>query len=134
MYLLETNILSDLVKRQPNRNVMRKSGAVPGASLYTASVCVMELRYGALRRGDGGLLWAKIQEYIISRASVLGFSLKEAVMAGDILNAWYDKGLPIGVEDLLIGSIALSNGLAVVSANTKHLSRIPNLQLENWLL
>ena len=113
---------------------MRKSGAVPGASLYTASVCVMELRYGALRRGDGGLLWAKIQEYIISRASVLGFSLKEAVMAGDILNALYGKGLAIGVKDLLIGSIALSNGLAVVSANTKHLSRIPNFQLENWLL
>jgi tRNA(fMet)-specific endonuclease VapC len=134
MYLLDTNILSELVKRQPNRNLMRKLGVVPGASLYTATVCVMELRYGALRRGDGVVLWTKIQDYIISRVSVLGFGLKEAVTAGEILNALHAKGVSIGVEDLLIGSIALSNGLAVVSANTKHFSRIPNLQLENWLL
>jgi predicted nucleic acid-binding protein len=134
MYLLDTNILSELVKRQPNRNLMRKLGAVPGASLYTASVCVMELRYGALRRGDGGVLWAKIHEYIISRVSVLGFGLKEAVTAGEILNGLHAKGVSIGVEDLLIGSIALSNGLAVVSANARHFSQIPNLPLENWLL
>jgi predicted nucleic acid-binding protein len=134
MYLLDTNILSELVKRQPNRNLMRKLGAVPGASLYTASVCVMELRYGALRRGDGGVLWAKIHEYIISRVSVLGLGLKEAVTAGEILNGLHAKGVPIGVEDLLIGSIALSNGLAVVSANARHFSQISNLPLENWLL
>ena len=50
MYLLDTNILSELVKRKPTRNLMRKLGLAPPASLYTASVCVMELRYGALLR------------------------------------------------------------------------------------
>jgi len=29
MYLLDTNILSELVKRNPNRNLMRKLGSVP---------------------------------------------------------------------------------------------------------
>ena len=134
MYLLDTNILSELVKRKPNKNLMRKLGAVPAASLYTASVCVMELRYGALRRGDGGLLWTRIEEHIISRLSILAFGFKEAVLAGEILSSLHGKGTPIGVEDLLIGSIALSNGLIVVSANTKHFSRIADLAVENWLL
>ena len=134
MYLLDTNILSELVKRKPNRNLMRKLGAIPAASLCTASICVMELRYGALRRGVGGVLWMEIQERIISQLSVLAFGLKEAVTAGEILDFLHGKGTPIGVEDLLIGAIALSNGLVVVTANTKHLLRIPNLRVENWLL
>ena len=66
--------------------------------------------------------------------SVLAFGLKESVMAGQILNSLYGHGTPIGVEDLLIGAIALGNGLIVVSGNKKHFSRIPNLQVENWLL
>ena len=35
--------------------------------------------------------------------------------------------------DILIGSIALANKLILVTNNTKHFQRIPNLQLENWL-
>ena len=134
MYLLDTNVLSELVKRKPNRNLMRKLGSVPAASLYTASVCVMELRCGALRRGDGGVLWTRIQEHIISLLSVLAFGLKEAVTAGEVLDSLHGRGTPIGVEDLVIGAIALSNGLIVVSGSTKHFTRIPDLQVENWLL
>jgi predicted nucleic acid-binding protein len=32
----------------------------------------------------------------------------------------------------MIASIALSNGLTVVSANTKHFFRVPGLKTENW--
>jgi tRNA(fMet)-specific endonuclease VapC len=134
MYLLDTNILSELVKRKPNRNLMRKLGSVPAASLYTASVCVMELRYGALLRRDRGVLWTKIQEYVIAQLSVVAFGLKEAVVAGEILSSLEGKGSTIGLEDTLIGATALSNGLTVVSGNTKHFSRIPDLSVENWLL
>ena len=56
MYLLDTNIVSELVKKSPNDNLKLKLEKVPSASLYTSSICVMELRYGALRREDGGVL------------------------------------------------------------------------------
>lgn len=49
MYLLDTNIISEFLKKKPNKNLIGKVEAVPAASLYTASICVMELRYGALR-------------------------------------------------------------------------------------
>jgi tRNA(fMet)-specific endonuclease VapC len=35
--------------------------------------------------------------------------------------------------DILIGSIAQANELILVTNNTKHFQRIPNLPLENWL-
>jgi len=43
-------------------------------------------------------------------------------------------GQPIGLEDIMIGSIALCNELTMVSANTKHFQKISDLRVENWLL
>lgn len=134
MYLLDTNILSELVKKTPNKNLVARIKDTPSASLYTASVCVMELRYGALRRGNPEDLWLNIQQRIISKVRILDFSYNEAMKAAEVLYKLYSIGQPIGIEDVMIGSIALSHGLTVVTANTKHFSRIPNLQAENWLL
>lgn len=134
MYLLDTNILSELVKKTPNKNLVARIKDTPSASLYTASVCVMELRYGALRRGNPEDLWLNIQQRIISKVRILDFSYNEAMKAAEVLYKLYSIGQPIGIEDVMIGSIALSHGLTVITANTKHFSRIPNLQAENWLL
>lgn len=134
MYLIDTNILSELVRKTPNKNLIAKIEGVPSTSLYTATVCVMELRYGALRRGNLGDLWLKIQQHIVSKLRILDFSYNEALKAAEVLYELYSIGKPIGIEDVMIGSIALSHSLTVVTSNTKHFSRIPNLQVENWLL
>ncbi len=47
MYLLDTNILSELIKKQPNRNLMERLTAAPATSLFTSCVCAMELRFGS---------------------------------------------------------------------------------------
>lgn len=134
MYLLDTNILSELVKKNPNKNLMIRLESIPSASLYTASICVMELRYGVLRRGNPSDLWSKIEKSILSKVRILNFYYKDALKAGEVLSELHSIGQSVGIEDVMIGSIALSNGLVVVSANTKHFSRIPDLKLENWLL
>ena len=134
MYLLDTNILSELVKKNPNPNLMIRLGSIPSASFYTASICVMELRYGVLRRGNPSDLWSRIEKSILSKIRILNFSYKDALKAAEVLSELYSIGQPIGIEDVMIGSMALSNGLVLVSANIKHFSRIPNLKSENWLL
>jgi tRNA(fMet)-specific endonuclease VapC len=133
MFLLDTNIISELMKKQPSLNLLEKLEAVPAASLCTASVCVMELRYGALRVSNSEALWTKIQKRILSKLTVMSFAYKESLKAAELLVHLYSIGQPIGVEDVVIASIAVSNGLIVVSANTKHFSRIPGLVVENWL-
>ncbi len=134
MYLLDTNVLSELVKKKRNDALAARLKTTPPAFLNTAGICVMELRYGALRAPDGTYLWAKIQAQILSRVNVIGFAQKEALQAAEILNGLHVQGRPIGLEDVLIAAIAISNGLAVVTANTKHFRRIPELHVENWLL
>ena len=132
MYLIDTNVLCELIKKNPNPNFMAKLRATPADALFSTSICIMELRYGALKRGNPADLWTKIEQQILPRIRILPFSYKEAMEAGNLIHHLYSIGQPIGIEDIMIASIALSNGLTVVSANTKHFSRVPGLKTENW--
>ena len=132
MYLIDTNVLSELIKKNPDSNFMAKLRTTPADALFSASICIMELRYGALKRGNPSDLWTRIEQQIVAKIRILPFSYKEAIKAGDLIHHLYSIGQPIGIEDIMIASIALSNGLTVVSANTKHFSRIPDLKAENW--
>jgi predicted nucleic acid-binding protein len=133
MYLIDTNLLSELIRKSPNPNFIARLGSTPSSALYTASICIMELKYGALKRGNPSDLWLMIEQHILSKVQVLNFSYKEAIKAGELIHQLYSMGKPIGIEDIMIGSIALCNGLKVVSANIKHFSHIPGLTIENWL-
>ena len=132
MYLIDTKMLSELVKKNPNPNFMARLRGTPADALYSAGVCIMELRYGALKRGNLLDLWTKIEQQILPRIRILSFSYKEAMKAGDLIHHLYSIGQPIGFEDIMIASIALCNGLTIVTANIKHFSRIPDLKAENW--
>jgi len=133
MYLLDTDVLSELVKKHPSSAMLAKLASLPPEVLFTSSITVMELRSGAMRRTPDGRLWIQIQERILSRVKPLDFSYKEAVIAGDILTSLYAAGQPIGAEDVMIGAVAMSNGLVVVSGNIKHFSRIAGLKVESWI-
>jgi tRNA(fMet)-specific endonuclease VapC len=43
------------------------------------------------------------------------------------------KGRPIGSLDMLIAAHVLSIGCILVTNNEKEFSRIPNLQIDNWV-
>jgi len=133
MFLLDTNIISELMKKQPSSYLLEKMEDVSDTSLYTASVCAMELRYGALRVPNSDALWTKIQKRILSRIQILSFGYQEAMKAAELLDALYASGRPIGIEDTMIAATAMSSGFIVVTANTEHFLRIPGLQSENWL-
>jgi tRNA(fMet)-specific endonuclease VapC len=134
MYLLDTNMLSEIIKKTPNKNFSEKLKAIPSVAFFTATICVMELRYGAMKRGNPSVLWPRIEQHVLSKIRILNFSYREAIKAGELIHHLYSLGQPIGIEDIMIGSIALCNDLIVVSANTRHFQQIPGLTVENWLL
>jgi predicted nucleic acid-binding protein len=94
----------------------------------------MELRYGAMKRGNPSDFWQMIEQHILSKVRILNFSYTEALKAGELIHQLYSMGQPIGIEDIMIGSIALCNDLTMVSGNTKHFQKISGLRVENWLL
>jgi predicted nucleic acid-binding protein len=131
-YLLDTNVLSELMKKRPAPEVVRRVRDLSPRDAFTSAVCVLELRYGAARHPDGTRLWNRIQTEIHPLVSVLPIGYDEAVRAGEVLASLEAQGRPIGLEDVLIGSTALVHGLSVATRNVKHLSRIEGLSVESW--
>jgi tRNA(fMet)-specific endonuclease VapC len=134
MYLLDTNILSELIKRHPNSQLLSRLGLEPACNLFTSCICIMELRFGSALRKDFEKFWRKIAKEIISRVNILPIAQKEVLVAGDILADLRKTGQNIGLEDVLIAASAITNRYTVVTANTSHFSRITGLQVTNWLV
>ena len=132
MYLLDTNVLSELIKKRPSQNVLSQLRAKPAQMLFTSCICIMELRFGSALRNDFEMFWGKINREIISKVKVLPIGPQEAMVSGDILADLRKTGRPIGLEDVLIAASALTNECTIVTANTRHFSRIKTLKIENW--
>jgi predicted nucleic acid-binding protein len=81
MFLLDTNILSEIIRKKPNRNFIKKLEGVPSPAIITAVICIMELRYGAVKRGNHPDFWRMIEEQILSKIRILDFSYNEALRA-----------------------------------------------------
>ncbi len=107
MYLLDPNALSELLKKRPKPQFLTRLRRHPPEMFFTSSICVMELRHGSRRRADHEVFWQRITHEVLSRVTILDFSISEAVVAGDILAHLARRGELIGVEDVLIGATAL---------------------------
>ncbi len=132
MYLLDTNILSELIKKRPNPKVLSQLRSKSSLTLYTSCICIMELRFGSALRNDFEMFWEKINKEIVSRIKILPIGEKEALVSGDILADLRKAGRSIGMEDVLIAASAITNQFIIVTANTRHFSRIKALKVENW--
>ncbi len=131
-YLLDTNVLSEVIKKRPEPAVLARLREVAPGSVFTSAVCVTELRYGARRRPGTEVLWERIAREVLSRVRVLPFGEREALRAGDLLADLEAAGQPIGIEDVLIGATAIAGSLTVATRNVRHFRRLPGLAVESW--
>jgi tRNA(fMet)-specific endonuclease VapC len=133
LYLLDTNILSELVRKTPRASLIDALRRTAPEMLSTSCICAMELRHGAMRTNSPGGLWSRIESQILARLTVLDIRTEDAILAGDVLAHLWSVGKPIETEDVLIGASALSRGLTVVTHNVNRFRRIPGLKVEDWL-
>lgn len=133
MYLLDTDILSNLMRRVPQSSLISRLARVPPGDQSTSSVTLGELVYGALSSDRAALLLERIEAVIPAELPVLPFDAAAARRYGEVRADLARKGTPIGDADLRIAAIALSRKLTVVTANERHFRRVPDLSVENWL-
>ncbi len=132
-YLLDTNVLSEIVRRKPDPQVLERLRMIAEEQLFSSEVCAMELRFGASRSAKRKL-WNRIESEVLGRVTLLAFDHDAAICAGDIVADLMSQGSPIGVEDVMIGATAKSRGLIVATRNVRHYSRISGLRVENpWV-
>lgn len=130
VYLLDTNILSELVKN-PTGIVYEKIKDVGEDKICTSIIVASELKFGAEKKKSAKL--KERIELILTNIDILPLISPVEEYYAQIRTDLENKGTPIGGNDLLIGVHALSLNLTVVTNNVREFSRIPNLKVENWL-
>lgn len=134
MYLLDTDVLSNLLRREPSSRLIARLAAVPWQRQFTSSITVGELIYGASRMAQRSqTLRQQIEERLLANVAVLPFDAEAAFVYGELRADLERRGSPVGDADLRIASIALARSLIVVTGNVRHFERVPGLPIENWL-
>jgi tRNA(fMet)-specific endonuclease VapC len=132
-YLLDTNILSDLVHHPRSGTAARRLAqmrARGGQDIATSIIAAAELRYGVAKRGSARL--AHQVEMVLGVLEVLPFEVPADAMYGRLRTDLERRGQPMGGNDLLIAAHALAAQLTLVT-DDHGFARIPELLRENWL-
>lgn len=129
-YLLDTNILSSLLK-QPAGPIAKRIATVGEDVICTSIVVACELRYGAAKRNSPALT-DKINQ-LLSAIDVIPLDLDADQRYAQLRSALEGDGKPIGANDCLIAAHALALELSLVTDNVGEFTRVPGLKVENWL-
>ncbi|NWK98474.1 VapC toxin family PIN domain ribonuclease [Sphingobium lactosutens] len=130
MFLLDTNILSDLV-RHPQGVIATQIAEVGESEIATSIIVASELRYGAERRGSERLT-AQL-ETILELIPILPLGDDADRHYGRLRATLERRGTPIGANDMLITAHALTLGATLVTDNVREFERVEKLRIVNWL-
>lgn len=133
MILLDTNVISELSKAQPNAHVKAWLDEHEKDGCWTSDITVAELRTGLAELADGRrkeqlgqLVDDLLHRFGRSPVSFDGFAAEEYAQ---IVTARKKRGRPIGVFDAQIASIAVTHGLTLATLNLKDFEGIEGLKV-----
>jgi tRNA(fMet)-specific endonuclease VapC len=130
-YLLDTNVLSELIRR-PGGLIAARIEEVGEANVCVSIIVAAELRYGAAKSGSRRL--ARAIETVLDEIPILPFEVPADREYGLIRAELEAAGTPIGGNDLLVAAHARAIGAILVTANAREFRRVRGLSVENWML
>lgn len=128
--MLDTNIVIYVIKRKP-LEVLEIFNRCAG-QMCISSITLGELMHGVEKSSRPEHNLHQVDDFV-SRLDVLDYGIKPATHYGDIRANLERKGTPIGINDLHIAAHARSDGLVLVTNNTKEFNRVEGLRVENWV-
>lgn len=137
-WLLDTNVLSELRRPKPDRNVHAFIASQPLEHLYVSSVTFAEIRFGielvtdAKRRSD-------LNDWLVQRVRPM-FAQRVLEVSEDVMLKWrllVEVGRKakhtFSQPDLLIAATALQHGLTIVSRDLKEYKKAGAPTFNPWL-
>jgi len=136
MILLDTNVLSELMRPDPNLGVVQWLNRRPDSEIWICSVTVAEIRLGISLLPEGKrsrtLLAAAEQTFQDDFSErCLPFDCEAAGHYAHIVAKRKQQGLPVSVEDAQIAAVALTASLVLATRNTKDFASLDGLQVVN---
>jgi tRNA(fMet)-specific endonuclease VapC len=132
VYLLDTNVLGQVLRKRPRQTVMEKLRQIPSDAVQASIVTLFEMHYGSMLRDDADPFWLRIQTQIVPLVRWIPVDEAIAMQAGDAAASLKKIGRPIGLADCLIAASASVHGLTLITENIRHFERIEQLRCETW--
>ncbi len=136
MTILDTNVLSALMRVTPDRDVVAWLDHQPRESIWTTSITVLEVRFGLQIMAAGKKRFALLQafELVLDKMGhrVADFDVPAAQQAGDLMAARQKKGRPGDLRDSMIAGIVISRHATLATRNTTHFSDISATVVNPW--
>jgi toxin FitB len=137
MILLDTNVISEVMKPAPEALVTAWLNSRNTAELWTSTVVVAEIYSGLdlMPAGKRQRLLFERAEFMFDRffeSRILPFDLPAARAYGAVLKTRQAKGLPIDEMDALLAATALANGSALATRNISHFQSCGIRVLNPW--
>jgi tRNA(fMet)-specific endonuclease VapC len=136
MFLLDTNIISEMVKKSPNAGVMKKL-ELHQDSLFTAAPVWHELNFGCQRLSASPRkkhLGIFLETVIRQTMGILPYDETAAALHAAERARLSALGKPPSFVDGQIAAIAMANDLTLVTRNLKDFKSFRKLSLANWFL
>jgi predicted nucleic acid-binding protein len=136
-FLLDTNVISELVKPKPNHGVIDWIDNADESSLYLSVITLGEIRKGIASRDD---LTRKARIESWFRALVDRFADRFLPIGADIAERWgrlagdfRRRGISLPVIDGLLAATALQHDLTFVTRNIKDVRATGVESLDPWI-
>ena len=124
MYLLDTNVISELRRQRPNRSVVRWIEGVPAAQLYISAVTIGEIQDGIEQIREREFYKAtEIESWLNDVQATYSVLPVDA----DAFREWarlMQKQSRTLLEDALIAATAIVNSLTVVTRNVRDFEQL----------
>jgi len=137
MMILDTNVLSALMQREPDVTVVGWLDGQPADTVWITSVTLFEARYGLKLLADGqrkALLVERLDELVQldleNRIAV--FDVRAAEQAAHLAAERKARGRPVDMRDTFIAGIAIARGATLATRNTKHFEDLPIPVVNPW--
>lgn len=129
-YMLDTNICIYVIKHKPAEAIKNFLKHNPD------DMCISSITYGELMHGVEKSQATERNRLAItlflSAISILPFDSHASEEYGKIRADLEKKGTPIGPMDMLIAGHARSEGLILVTNNTREFFRVEDMEIEDW--
>ena len=133
-YLLDTNILSEPVRKTPNPKVVKHIQEAAD-EMAIAATTWHELLFGVLRMPDSQRRTA-LEQYLLDtirpEVPILPYDAQAAAWFAQERAHLSSKGLPPSYPDGHIAAVAAVNGLILVTRNVAGFTEFSDLKIENW--
>ena len=130
IYLLDTNIVSELIKN-PFGMVRARIDHVGADNIFMSVIVAGELQFGVINRGSSRLRERVYDAFNYIPVWPLPITVSDYY--GPLRHDLNQRGLPIGDNDMWIAAHAIAENAVLVTNNIREFSRIQNLKVENWM-